>query len=137
MPDAIRVLLVDDERIFLESMSKVLRGRGYEVGTAASGVEALEEVRFKTYDVVVLDLRMPGMDGLEVLGRIRKNTPLLPVILLSGHADVSMAVEAMQHGAVDYLLKPAPIEKLCSRIQSSLEHRKILEEMRPKGPEEP
>jgi len=135
MAEAIRVLLVDDEQLFLESMSKVLKARGYEVGTAAAGVQALEEVEFKPYDVVILDLRMPGMDGIEVLGRIRKSAPLLPVILLSGHADVSRAVEAMQHGAVDYLLKPASIEKLCSRIQSALEHRKILEEMRPEEPE--
>jgi DNA-binding NtrC family response regulator len=129
MPDAVRVLLVDDETLFLESMSKVLRGRGYNVSTAPGGAEAIEEITSRPYDVVILDLRMPNIDGMEVLKRIRKDFPLLPVILLSGHADVSRAVEAMQHGAVDYLLKPAPILKLCERIQSSLEHRRVLEEM--------
>ena len=133
MAEAIRVLLVDDEPLFLESMSKVLKVRGYAVGTAAGGVEALEDLRFNRYDVVVLDLRMPGLDGIATLERIRKQDGLLPVILLSGHADMSKAVEAMQHGAVDYLLKPAPVDKLCERIRSSLEHRDILQEMGPGG----
>ena len=129
MADAIRVLLVDDEPVFVDTMSKVLKARGYGVGAAAGGVEALEELRFNRYDVVVLDLRMPGMDGIETLERIRKQDPLLPVILLSGHADMSKAVEAMQHGAVDYMLKPAPVDKLCERIRSAIEHRNILEEL--------
>jgi DNA-binding NtrC family response regulator len=129
MADAIRVLLVDDEPVFVDTMSKVLKARGYGVGATAGGVAALEELRFNRYDVVVLDLRMPGMDGIETLERIRKQDPLLPVILLSGHADMSKAVEAMQHGAVDYMLKPAPVDKLCERIRSAIEHRKILEEV--------
>ena len=131
MADAIRVLLVDDEPVFVDTMSKVLKARGYGIGAAAGGVEALEELRFNRYDVVVLDLRMPGMDGIETLERIRKHDPLLPVILLSGHADMSKAVEAMQHGAVDYMLKPAPVDKLCERIRSAIEHRNILEELAP------
>ena len=129
MADSIRVLLVDDEPVFVDTMSKVLKARGYGVGAAAGGVEALEELQFNRYDVVVLDLRMPGMDGIATLERIRKRDPLLPVILLSGHADMSKAVEAMQHGAVDYMLKPAPVDKLCERIRSAVEHRKILEEL--------
>jgi len=129
MADTIRVLLVDDEPLFLESMGKVLKLRGYQVGAVTGGVEALEELRFGRYDVVVLDLRMPGLDGIATLERIRKQDAFLPVILLSGHADMSKAVEAMQHGAVDYLLKPAPVEKLCERIRSALEHRRILEEL--------
>ena len=129
MADSIRVLLVDDEPVFVDTMSKVLKARGYGVGAAAGGVEALEELQFNRYDVVVLDLRMPGMDGIATLERIRKRDPLLPVILLSGHAGMSKAVEAMQHGAVDYMLKPAPVDKLCERIRSAVEHRKILEEL--------
>lgn len=129
MPDKPRVLLVDDEPIFLKSMDKVLSARGYEVGTVGSGPEALEALQFKKYDVVVLDQRMPGMDGLATLERIRKQHALLPVILLSGHAEVGTAVEAMSRGAVDYLLKPAHVQKLCERIQAALEKRTILEEI--------
>ncbi len=125
----IRVLLVDDEEIFLQSMSKVLRGRGYEVGTANNGLLALEELKRATYDVVVLDQKMPGLDGVETLRRIRIDHASLPVILLSGHAEVTTAVEAMDAGAVDYLLKPALVDRLCQRIQSAVEKKSILEEL--------
>ena len=136
MPDRPRVLLVDDEPIFLKSMDKVLSARGYDVGTVGSGAEALEVLRLKPYDVVVLDQRMPGMDGLTTLEHIRKQHALLPVILLSGHAEVGTAVEAMNRGAVDYLLKPAHVQKLCERIQAALEKRTILEELEEQGPSE-
>jgi DNA-binding NtrC family response regulator len=129
MTNTVRVLLVDDEQTFLESMSKVLRIRGYEVGTAPNGLAALEELRFATYDVVVLDQRMPGLDGVATLERISRAYPTLPVILLSGHAEVSAAVAAMNRGAVDYLLKPALVEKLCERIRAAVEKKRILEEL--------
>jgi DNA-binding NtrC family response regulator len=125
----IRVLLVDDEPIFLGAMSKVLRARGYEVGTTESGLAALEELTVCDYDVVVLDQRMPGIDGVTTLARIQAAHPKLPVILLSGHADIATAVEAMNRGAVDYLLKPAKIEELSERIRSALEKKSILEEL--------
>ena len=134
MTDKPRVLLVDDEPIFLKSMAKVLAARGYAVGTVGSGPEALETLRFEKYDVVVLDQRMPGMDGLTTLEHLRKRDALLPVILLSGHAEVGTAVEAMSRGAVDYLLKPAHVQKLCERIQAALEKRTILEELKEEGP---
>ena len=129
-----KVLLVDDEALFLQTMSKVLRARGYEVGAVGSGVEALEELRFHAYDVVVLDQRMPGMDGIATLEQIRKTHATLPVILLSGHAEVGTAVEAMNRGAVDYLLKPAVVEKLIERMDAALERKAILEEMGPGKP---
>jgi CheY-like chemotaxis protein len=129
MAEKPRVLLVDDEPVFLDSMSKVLRARGFEVGAVGGGVEALEELRFHPYDVVILDLKMPGMDGIAVLERIRKMEPAPPVILLSGHAELSKATEAMKRGAVDYILKPARVDKLCERIQASLERTSILRSM--------
>lgn len=136
MGDKPRILLVDDEPIFLSSMTKVLSARGYEVGSVGSGPEALEVLQSERYDVVVLDQRMPGMDGLTTLEHIRKRDALLPVILLSGHAEVGTAVEAMSRGAVDYLLKPAHVQKLCERIQAALEKRSILEELEEGGPTE-
>jgi DNA-binding NtrC family response regulator len=125
----IRVLLVDDEPIFLGAMSKVLKARGYEVGTTENGLAALEELKIREYDVVVLDQRMPGIDGVTTLARIQLAHPKLPVILLSGHADIATAVEAMNRGAVDYLLKPAKVEELSERIRSALEKKSILEEL--------
>lgn len=122
-----RVLLIDDEAVFLQSMSKVLRARGYEVGTATNGVAGLEELAFRAYDVVVLDQRMPGIDGVTTLERIRRAFPTLPVIMLSGHAQVAVAVDAMDRGAVDYLLKPAQVDTLCQRIQAALEKKQLLD----------
>jgi DNA-binding NtrC family response regulator len=122
-----RVLLVDDEVVFLQSLARRLEIRNYEVGTATSGPAALEALRQRPFDVVVLDHHMPGMDGIETLAKLREFEPLLPVILLSGYALVSVAGEAMTRGAVDYLLKPTLLEKLIERIELALE-RKALEQ---------
>ena len=131
----ITVLLADDHEVVREGLRLALLRSPHirVVGEAPDGETAVSLAERRRPDVIVMDLRMPGMDGIETLGRIRKHDPLLPVILLSGHADVSKAVEAMRHGAVDYLLKPVPVEKLCERIRSSLERRTILEEMGPGG----
>jgi DNA-binding NtrC family response regulator len=127
MTGVVRVLLVDDEALFLESMRKVLKLRGCEVGVAGGGEQALRELRRARYDAVVLDLRMPGLDGIATLEHIRAMDPALPVLLLSGHADMSKAAEAMQKGAADYLLKPAQVDKLCERIRSAIELRAARE----------
>ena len=124
-----RVLLVDDEPIFLKSMSKVLGARDYEVETAEDGTAALKRMAEQEFDVVVLDQRMPGMDGLTTLEHIQKDFPVVPVILLTGHAEMDTAVEAMERGAVDYLLKPAAVEKLCERLHAALERKAVLKEM--------
>ena len=127
MADPVRVLLIDDETVFLDSMSKVLGARGYQVGVARSGAAGLEELGAHQYDVVVLDQRMPGMDGVTTLDHIRRAHPILPVIMLSGHAQMATAVDAMNRGAVDYLLKPAQVERLCERIDSAMEKKTLLE----------
>jgi len=127
MEDASTVLLVDDEPVFLESMSKVLAKRGFRIQTVESGEEALTAIEAGGIDVVVLDQKMPGYDGLTTLEHIRRRFPLLQVIFLSGHADVGTAVEAMERGAVDYLIKPASVDKLCERIRASLARRQVQE----------
>ncbi len=129
MADRVRVLLIDDEAVFLDSMSKVLRARGYQVGVARSGTAGLEELNRHEYDVVVLDQRMPGMDGVTTLDHIRAHHPILPVIMLSGHAQMATAVEAINHGAVDYLLKPALVDTLCERLQTAMEKKTLLEHL--------
>ena len=129
MSSQVRVLLIDDEVVFLDSMSKVLRARGYHVGVARSGSEGLQELGAREYDVVVLDQRMPGMDGVTTLDQIRKTHPILPIIMLSGHAQMATAVEAMNHGAVDYLLKPAAVDTLSERIRTAVEKKTLLERL--------
>jgi len=107
----VRVLIVDDEKDFVEMFSLRLQETGETVYTAGSGRECLDVLGEENIDVVVLDVKMPGMDGLETLKEIKKRNPLVEVILLTGHGTIETAVLGMKLGAYDYLLKPAePIE---------------------------
>lgn len=118
------VLLVDDERNFLETLGKRLSKRNIEVTTAFTGNEALAKSKLgSTTDVVVLDLKMPCMDGLETLKRIKLQNPLVEVILLTGHATLASAVEAIREGAFDYLVKPCDLDDLVSRILAAAKRR--------------
>lgn len=108
-----RILLVDDEVVFTTNMSKLLTSRGYRVTAVNSGDAAIQELEKNDYDVVVLDLKMPGMDGMEVLRRIRKRWPTIPVAIVTGHGTIELAVEAMKLGAIDFIQKPfSPVEIL-------------------------
>jgi len=117
-----RILIVDDEERFRLTLSKRLAERGLEVGaTVGTGMEALQEIREKAYDVVVLDVKMPGMDGIQTLREIKKINPPIEVILLTGHASVDSAVDGMRLGAYDYLMKPCEIEVLMEKINGAYE----------------
>jgi len=121
-----KILLVDDEADFLEALSERMRLRGMDVATSASAQEALEAVEEGTFDAVVLDLMMPGMDGLEALRILKQKDPKLQVILLTGHASVEKGVEAMKRGAMDLLEKPADIETLTQKIKEASAQRMLL-----------
>jgi DNA-binding NtrC family response regulator len=115
-----RILIVDDEERFRLTLSKRLAERGLEVGaTVGTGKEALQEIRGKAYDVVILDVKMPGMDGIQTLGEIKEINPHIEVILLTGHASVDSAVDGMRLGAYDYLMKPCEIEVLMEKINGA------------------
>lgn len=116
-----RLLLVDDEERFRTTLGKRLTEREMEVTTVGSGEEALKEITQKLYDVVVLDVKMPGMDGIETLSEIKKTRPNIEVILLTGHASVDSAVDGMRLGAYDYLMKPCEIEQLLEKINGAYE----------------
>lgn len=124
-----RVLVVDDEERFRSTMGKLLSVSGMEVLTLGSGQEALDELQRKRYDVIVLDIRMPQMSGIEALAEIRKIDPFIEVIILTGHASVDTAVEIMKLGGYDYLLKPCPTEDLINKIESAYE-KKVSKEKR-------
>jgi DNA-binding NtrC family response regulator len=113
------VLLVDDEVPFVETMTKRLSKRNLTMLTAHSGPEALEVLKHKTVDVVILDVRMPGMDGIEALREIKAAHPLVEVIMLTGHATIETGIEGMKLGAFDYLMKPCDIEILLSKVQQA------------------
>ena len=128
-PKSIRVLLVDDERIFVESLTKVLKRRGMEVKAAFDGLSAIKLLSVEEPDVIVLDLRMPGMDGLAVLEEIRAKDNLTPVILLTGNLDIDRVVQVMDRGVALVLLKPCPIETLVSAIENASESKAISKEV--------
>lgn len=127
----IRVLDVDDETDFLELFVKRFSKRNLDVSCADNGLAALEFLQDHTVDVVVLDVRMPKMDGLEALKEIKKRHPLLEVIMLTGHGSVESGIQGMSHGAYDYVMKPFKIDDLLFKIHKAYE-RKVLNETRAK-----
>jgi len=125
-----KILLVDDEVEFTHILSQRMEARGVDVESAASGPEALQKVERSAYDAIILDLAMPGMDGIETLGRLLQRNPDLQVILLTGRATVQKGVEAIKLGAVDFLEKPAEIDKLLEKIHQAQTTRMLLVEER-------
>ena len=125
----IQVLLVDDEEGFLAPLCRRLRVRRFDVRVATSGQQALRLLREGPTDVVVLDVRMPGMDGIATIREIKKEHPLVEVILLTGHASLEASVEGMSLGAFDYLLKPVNIDELRFKIEDAY-RSKVLQEQK-------
>ena len=123
-----RVLLVDDEKDFLEVLIRRLKKRQVNVDGVSSGEEALQYLRVRPIDVVVLDVKMPGMDGITALQEIKKLNPLIEVIMLTGHASLEVALEGMHSGAFDYLMKPAEIDELLYKIEDAQRAKAIQEE---------
>lgn len=122
-----RIMLVDDEERFLQTTQKLLAKHGYDAITAASGTECLEKLAKELVHVVILDVKMPGMDGVETLKRIKQKFPLTEVIMLTGHATTESAVEGMKSGATDYLVKPADIDVLIAKADEAFKRRLDLE----------
>lgn len=120
----LKVLLVDDEIDFLNPLQKRMTKRGIDVRLAESGEAAIEILNKEMSHIVVLDVRMPGMDGIETLREIKKQWPLIEVIMLTGHASLEVAREGMLTGAFDYLMKPVNIDELLFKIEDAYE--KIL-----------
>lgn len=120
------VLVIDDDEFVRVSLEHLLRAHGYEVITAAGGQEALERIEREVPDLVLTDLRMPGMDGLEVLCRAKGRFPHMAVILLTGYSTLESAIQALRYGADDYLLKPCREGELLERIQAALARQEIF-----------
>jgi DNA-binding NtrC family response regulator len=116
-----RILIVDDEERFRTTLGKLLTERELDVVTVGSGMEALEEVKRRLYDVIILDIKMPGLDGIETLKELKKFDPGIEVILLTGHASVDSSIAGMRVGAYDYLMKPCAIEDLMEKITGAYE----------------
>jgi DNA-binding NtrC family response regulator len=118
-----RVLIVDDEDRFRTTMRKLLVVRGLEASTVGSGKDALEELKTSTYDVVVLDIKMPEMGGVEALAKIKKIDPSIEVIVMTGYASVDTAKKITELGGYDYMLKPYNIDELIEKIEAAHERK--------------
>lgn len=124
----IKILFVDDEVDFLIPLKKRLGKRGVDIEIAGSGEEGLARLEEYPADVVVLDVKMPGMDGLEALRLLKQKWPLVEVIMLSGHANVEVAIQGMELGAFDYLMKPVEFDELVYKLEDAYKRKKHQEE---------
>ena len=123
------VLIVDDEPSILQSLSGILSDEGFETITAANGYEALQRISTESPDLVLLDIWMPGIDGIETLKEIKKDHPWTQVIIITGHGTIDTAVQATKLGAYDFIEKPLSIEKVIVAINNALNFRKLSEEI--------
>ncbi|MGW8194797.1 MAG: response regulator [Desulforhopalus sp.] len=122
---ATKVMLVDDEEEFIELMSQRLETRGLKVVAVISGEEAVAMTEDQNLDVAVVDFAMPGIDGIETLKQIKEKRPDIEVIMLTGQGTIKSGIEAMKHGAIDYLEKPVDLNVLMEKIREAKQQRTI------------
>jgi DNA-binding NtrC family response regulator len=122
------VLIVDDEEEFREMTSKRLAKRDLECENAPDGDTALEMIAKKSYDVVLLDVKMPGRDGIETLREIKKIAPMTEVVMLTGHASVESGINGIKYGAFDYLMKPMELDPLFEKLNAAYERKRVQQE---------
>jgi DNA-binding NtrC family response regulator len=128
MEHKMKILLVDDEARFLETTRTLLEKKGTIVETAGSGAEALDKMLTTKIHVVILDMKMPQMDGIETLKEIKARSPLTEVIILTGHGTVETAVSGLKSGAFDYLTKPVDVDDLIGKAREAFDRRRQTEE---------
>ena len=126
--EGLRVLFVDDEDDFRETIVKRLNARKIQAMGAESGVRALEIVKDNDFDVIVLDVKMPGMDGIETLRHIKQMKPEIEVIMLTGHASVESGINGIKYGAFDYLMKPMELDPLFEKLNAAYERKRTQQE---------
>jgi len=117
---SIKILLIDDEEEFVNTLAQRLEFRGYKAKTARDGQTGIDILVNESFDIVILDLMMPGLNGIDTLKQIKNNLPSLPVILLTGHGSTKAGIEGMHLGAFDYLMKPLDINDLINKIDLTL-----------------
>ncbi|MDR8391344.1 sigma-54 dependent transcriptional regulator [Aliifodinibius sp. S!AR15-10] len=124
------ILIADDEKEIRETLSMVLEDEGYKCHTASDGEEAIQAIQEGRFDILITDLKMPGADGIEVLQKTKQLSSQTLTIIITAHATVETAVEALRQGASDYILKPVDFEEVIIRIQNLLEHKELIQENR-------
>lgn len=126
MTETCNILLVDDEKTMVKYLSRSLIKKGFGICTAYDGYAALEQIKTSDFDVVLLDVLMPGIDGIETLRKIKEMKPLTEVIMLTGHASVEVGIEGMKLGAFNYIMKPFNPDELVKEIVLAYEHRQVM-----------
>jgi len=124
-----RILIVDDEHVVRDSLGKWFTSEGYTARPTAGAREALEEIQHAEYDIALIDIKMPGMDGMELQARLKEADPALSVIIMPGYASVDTAVQALKRGAYDYITKPVDPDELSHLVANALEHRRARHEV--------
>jgi two-component system nitrogen regulation response regulator NtrX len=130
------ILVVDDERGILDQLAGILRDEGFSVATVATGEEALAAISREIFDLVLLDVWLPGIDGIETLRQLRAAGHQLPVVLISGHASAELAVRAVKEGALDFLEKPLALERVLVTVHNALAHARLEQQLRAEREEE-
>ncbi len=123
-----RILVIDDERSIRNTLKDILEYEKYEVDLAEDGNKAIEKIRTAEYDIVLCDIKMPGLDGIEVLERMNMLTPDTPVVMISGHGNIDTAVESIKKGAFDYIEKPLDLNRLLITIRNAMDKSNLVTE---------
>jgi len=123
-----RILLVDDEVAFANNLLKLLSKRGYDAVVVYNGADAVNMIGEKEFDVIILDMKMPGMDGIATLKEIKKKAPFVEVVILTGHGSVESGIEGMQLGAFDFLMKPVSIDDLQEKVSEAYRRKLVQRE---------
>jgi DNA-binding response OmpR family regulator len=123
----IRLLLVDDEVVFATNLAKILTRRGYEVTTVHHGQAALQKAQIHHFDVIILDQKMPGMDGISALKQLKSITPDAEVLILTGHGTAETGITGLMSGAYDYLMKPIQADDLIKKINQAYDRKLVRE----------
>jgi two-component system, NtrC family, nitrogen regulation response regulator NtrX len=122
------ILIIDDEKAIRKTLGEILSYEGYQIDDAENGEEGLKKIKEKNYDVVLCDIKMPKVDGLEFLEKARESNPDLPIIMISGHGTIETAVEAVKKGAFDYVAKPPDLNRLLITIRNAMDKQVLVTE---------
>ncbi len=125
-----RILIIDDERGIRNTLKEILEYEKHEVEIAATGEEGLEHLRNNGFNLVFLDVKMPGLDGIEVLQEVARTHPEMPVVMISGHGNIDTAVDAIKKGAFDFLEKPLDLNRILVTVRNATDKSKLLQETR-------
>ncbi|MDA9333634.1 response regulator, partial [Polaribacter sp.] len=125
-----KILIIEDEAAIRRVLKKIIseENEGYEVEEAADGLQGLEMILNNDYDLVLCDIKMPKMDGVEVLEKVKKVKPEIPILMISGHGDLDTAVNTMRLGAFDYISKPPDLNRLLNTVRNALDKKELIVE---------